>query len=388
MDFSLTEEQEMLRDTARAFAKKEVLPKAAEIDKNHRHPSELVARMGELGLLGVAVDDEYGGSGMDNVGYALAMEEISRACASTGVIMSVNNSLVCDPIARFGTEAQKREFLAPLASGQKLGCFALSEPEAGSDAAAQTTLAKLDEEAADGRGEWVISGTKNWITNGPVADVCVLFAMTDKAKGSRGISTFILPMDTPGVRCGEPDDKLGIRGSKSSQIFLDDARLPKSALLGAVGGGFKVAMSTLDGGRIGIAAQALGIARACLEDSLDYALQRKTFGKPIAHHQAIQWKLADMATELDAARLLTWRAAAMKDAGERYGKQAAMAKLYASDVANKAAREAVQIFGGNGFVTEFPVERHFRDAKITEIYEGTSEIQRIVIANYLIKEHS
>lgn len=384
MNFSLTEEQEMLRDTARSFAKKEVLPKAAEIDQNHRHPSELVARMGELGLLGIAVPEEYGGSGMDNVGYALAMEEISRACASTGVIMSVNNSLVCDPIARFGTEAQKKEFLVPLASGQKLGCFALSEPEAGSDAAAQTTIATLDE-AAD---EWVIAGTKNWITNGPVADVCVLFAMTDKPKGHRGISTFILPMDTPGVRTGEPDDKLGIRGSKSSQIFLDDARLPRSALLGEVGGGFKVAMSTLDGGRIGIAAQALGIARACLEDSLDYAMQRKTFGQAIVHHQAIQWKLADMATELDAARLLTLRAAAGKDSGKRYGKEAAMAKLYASDVANRAAREAVQIFGGNGFVTEFPVERHFRDAKITEIYEGTSEIQRIVIANYLIKEHS
>ena len=384
MNFSLSEEQQMLRDTARAFAKKDVLPKAAEIDRNHRHPTELVEQMAELGLLGVAVPEEYGGSGMDNVGYALAMEEISRACASTGVIMSVNNSLVCDPIMRFGTEAQKKEFLAPLASGQKLGCFALSEPEAGSDAAAQTTIARLDEDTR----EWVLAGTKNWITNGPVADVCVLFAMTDKAQGHRGISAFIVPMDTPGVRCGEPDDKLGIRGSKSSQIFLDDARLPETALLGGVGGGFKVAMSTLDGGRIGIAAQAIGIARACLEDSLDYALQRKTFGKPIAQHQAIQWKLADMATEIDAARLLTLRAAAMKDAGERYGKQAAMAKLYASDVANRAAREAVQIFGGNGFVTEFPVERHFRDAKITEIYEGTSEIQRIVIANYLMKEHS
>lgn len=387
MNFDLTEEQAMLRDTARSFARKEVLPKAAEIDRDHRHPSELVARMGELGMLGIAVPEQYGGAEMDNVGYALAMEEISRACASTGVIMSVNNSLVCDPILRFGTEAQKKEFLVPLASGQKLGCFALSEPEAGSDAAAQTTIATPDK-GAEGADEWVLSGTKNWITNGPVADVCVLFAMTDKSKGYRGISAFIVPMDTPGVRTGEPDDKLGIRGSKSSQIFLDDARLPRSALLGEVGGGFKVALSTLDGGRIGIAAQALGIARACLEDALDYALQRKTFGQPIAHHQAIQWKLADMATELDAARLLTLRAAAMKDAGGRYGKEAAMAKLYASDVANRAAREAIQIFGGNGYVTEFPVERHFRDAKITEIYEGTSEIQRIVIANYLIKEHS
>jgi butyryl-CoA dehydrogenase len=380
--FELTEEQQMLQTMARDFAQKEVLPRAAEIDKNHRHPQELVKRMAELGLLGVAVPEEYGGSGMDNVSYALAMEEISRACASTGVIMSVNNSLVCDPILRFGTEEQKREFLVPLASGQKLGCFALSEPEAGSDAAAQTTTATLDGD------HWVLQGTKNWITNGPVADVMVLFAMNDRGKGHRGISSFIVPMTTPGVRCGEPDDKLGIRGSKSSQVFLDEAKLPRSALLGEVGQGFKVAMSTLDGGRIGIAAQAVGIARACLEDALDYALQRKTMGQAIAHHQAISFKLADMATEIDAARLLTLRAAYLKDAGQPYGKAAAMAKLYASDVANRAAREAIQIFGGNGYVTEFPVERHFRDAKITEIYEGTSEIQRLVIANHLLKEHA
>jgi len=380
MNFALTEEQQLLQKMARDFAQNEVKPKAAAIDKEHRHPTELVSRMGELGLLGIAVPDEYGGSGMSNVGYVLAMEEISRACASTGVIMSVNNSLVCDPIKRFGSDAQKKEWLVPLASGKKLGCFALSEPEAGSDAAAQRTVASKDGD------DWIINGTKNWITNGPVADVMVLLCMTDKEQGHRGISAFIVPMDTENVRCGPADDKLGIRGSKSCQIFLDDARLPANALLGEVGGGFKVAMSTLDGGRIGIAAQALGIARACLEESLDYAMQRKTFGKPIAQHQAIQWKLADMATELDAARLLTLRAADMKDRGERYGKQSAMAKLYASDVANRAGREAIQIFGGNGYVTEFPVERHFRDAKITEIYEGTSEIQRLVIANHLIKE--
>ena len=382
MNFELTEEQSMLQAMARDFAQKEVLPKAAEIDKNHRHPKELVARMAELGLMGVAIPEEYGGSGMDHVGYVLAMEEINRACASTGVIMSVNNSLVCDPILRYGTEEQKRTFLTPLASGKKLGCFGLSEPEAGSDAAAQKTTAVKD------GSEWVIQGTKNWITNGPVADVMVLFAMTDKAQGYRGISAFTVFMDTKGVRCGEPDDKLGIRGSQSSQVFFDDVRLPESALLGKVGEGFKVALSTLDGGRIGIAAQALGIARACLEDALDYALQRKTFGKPIAQHQAIQWKLADMATELDAARLLTLRAAALKDAKQPCAKAASMAKLYASDVANRAAREAIQIFGGNGYVTEYPVERHFRDAKITEIYEGTSEIQRIVIANHLMKEHA
>ncbi len=379
MNFDPTEEQLAVRDTARDFATQEVLPKAAAIDKEHRHPAELVARMAELGFLGIAVPEQWGGAGLDHVSYALAMEEIARACASTAVIMSVNNSLVCDPIWKFGTDAQKQEFLTPLASGKLLGCFALSEPEAGSDAAAQKTVAVRDGD------HWLINGTKNWITNGPVADVCVLFAMTDKSLGHRGISAYILPMKTAGVRTGPPDDKLGIRGSKSSQIYLDDVKLPASALLGEVGGGFRVAMSTLDGGRVGIAAQALGIARAALEDSLAYAQQRRSFGKPIAQHQAIQFKLADMATEIDAARLLVLRAAWLKDREQPYGKEAAMAKLYASDVANRAAREAIQIFGGNGYVTEFPVERHFRDAKITEIYEGTSEIQRMVIANHLAK---
>lgn len=373
MDFRLSEEQQFLQKTARDFARSEVLPKAAQIDAEHKHPADIVKKMSELGLMGVAVPDELGGSGMDNVSYALAIEEIARACASSAVIMSVNNSLVCDPIVRYGTEEQKKEWLPLLAQGKKLGCFAISEPEAGSDAAAQTTIATLDGD------EWVISGTKNWITNGPVADVCVLMAMTDREQGHRGISSFILPMDAKGVSTSAPDDKLGIRGSKSCQIFLEEVRLPKSALLGEVGQGFKVAMSTLDGGRIGIAAQALGIARACLEDGLDYAMQRKTFGKPIAEHQSIQWKLADMATEVDAARLLILKAAHLKDAGKPYGKAAAMAKLFASDIANKAGRECIQIFGGNGYVTEYPAERHFRDAKITEIYEGTSEIQRMVI---------
>jgi butyryl-CoA dehydrogenase len=379
MNFQPTEDQLAVQRTAREFAQNEVLPKAAEIDREHRHPAELVKRMAELGFLGIAVPEKHGGAGLDHVSYVLAMEEISRACASTGVIMSVNNSLVCDPIHRYGTDAQKEKWLTPLAAGKLLGCFALSEPEAGSDAAAQKTTAVKDGD------HWIIHGTKNWITNGPVADVCVLFTMNDKAAGHKGITAFILPMKTKGVRCGTPDDKLGIRGSKSSQIFLDDVKLPADHLLGEVGGGFKVAMSTLDGGRIGIAAQALGIARAALEDALAYALQRRTFGKPIAQHQAIQFKLADMATEIDAARLLALRAAWNKDHGVPYGKEAAMAKLYASDVANRAAREAIQIFGGNGYVTEFPVERHFRDAKITEIYEGTSEIQRLVIAGYLAK---
>jgi butyryl-CoA dehydrogenase len=380
VELELSDEQKLVQKTAADFAKSEVLPKAAEIDREHRHPKELVARMAELGLLGIAVPEEWGGAGIDTVAYVLALEEISRACASTGVIMSVNNSLVCDPILKFGSDEQKRKWLSPLASGHKLGCFALSEPEAGSDAAAQKTTAKR---VGD---EWVLNGVKNWITNGPVADVCVLFTMNDPSKGHKGITAFILPMDAKGVRTGPPDKKLGIRGSQSCQIFLDDVRLSDEHRLGEVGGGFKVAMSTLDGGRIGIAAQALGIARASLEDSIAYASERKTFGKPIAQHQAIQFKLADMATELDAARLLTWRAATMKDAGARHSAESAMAKVFASEVANRAAKEAVQIFGGNGYVEDFPVERHFRDAKITEIYEGTSEIQRLVIAGSLLKE--
>lgn len=380
MELELSDEQKLVQKTAADFAKNEVLPKAAEIDRNHRHPKELVARMGELGLLGVAIPEQWGGAGFDTLSYALAMEEISRACASTGVIMSVNNSLVCDPLNKFATDEQKREFLAPLAAGQLLGCFALSEPEAGSDAAAQKTIAKADGD------DFVITGIKNWITNGPVADVCILHTMTAPEKGHKGITAFILPMKEKGVRTGPPDKKLGIRGSQSCQIFLDEVRLPKRLLLGEVGGGFKVAMSTLDGGRIGIAAQALGIARAALEDAVAYAGERKTFGKAIAQHQAIQWKLADMATELDAARLLTWRAAALKDRGIKHSMEAAMAKLFASEVANRAAKEAIQIFGGNGYVEDYPVERHYRDAKITEIYEGTSEIQRLVIAANLLKE--
>ncbi|MSP15400.1 MAG: acyl-CoA dehydrogenase [Myxococcales bacterium] len=380
MDFSLTDEQQQAQAVAKDFATREVLPKAAEIDAEHRFPKELVARLGELGFLGVAVPEEWGGAGLDTVAYVLAMEEISRACASTGVIMSVNNSLVCDPILKFGTDAQKRRWLTPLAQGKMLGCFALSEPEAGSDAAAQKTTARL---VGD---EWVISGTKNWITNGPNANVIVLHTMNDAALGHKGITTFLCPTDVKGLTLGPPDKKLGIRGSQSCQMFFDEVRLPTDALLGEVGGGFKVAMSTLDGGRIGIAAQALGIARACLEDSVAYASVRKTFGTLIANHQMIQWKVADMAAEIDAARLLTLRAAAMKDQGARHGSESAMAKLYASDVANRAAREAVQIFGGYGYMTDYPVERHFRDAKITEIYEGTSEIQRLVIAAGLLKD--
>ncbi len=383
MDLQLTDEQQMAKKVAAEFAKNEVLPLAAELDRAHRHPRELVARMAELGFLGVAIPEKYGGAGLDTVAYALILEEISRACASTGVIMSVNNSLVCDPLYKFASEEQKQKWLVPLASGQLLGCFALSEPEAGSDAAAQKTIARPE---GDG---FVINGVKNWITNGPVADVCILFCMANppgREAGHKAITAFILPMKEKGVRTGPPDKKLGIRASQSCQIFLDDVYLSREHLLGQVGQGFKVAMHTLDGGRIGIAAQAIGIGRAAFEDAGRYALDRQTFGQPIANHQSISWKLADMATEIDAARLLTLRAAVLKDKGVRHSKESAMAKLFASEACNRAAKEGVQIFGGNGYVEDFPAERHFRDAKITEIYEGTSEIQRLVIAGAILKE--
>jgi butyryl-CoA dehydrogenase len=380
MDLTLTAEQSLLRDTARDLATKEILPRAAEIDRAHQFPRALVNRLGELGLLGVMVPEAWGGAGMDAVSYALALEEISRACASTGVIMSVQNSLVCAPIVTHGTDAQRARWLPDLATGKKIGCFALSEPEAGSDAAAQRTSA-----VKNGDG-WVLNGTKNFITNAPAADVMLVAANTSPGKGSKGISVFLVPTDGPGVKIGKPDDKLGIRAAVSAQVFLTDCAVGADALLGAEGEGFKIAMKALDGGRIGIAAQAVGIARAAFEDAVRYAQERKTFGQPIADHQAIQFKLADMSTEIEAARLLLWRAAAKKDAGGRYTREAAMAKLFASEVANRVAKEAVQVFGGYGYLADFPAERHYRDAKITEIYEGTSEIQRLVIASSLLKD--
>jgi butyryl-CoA dehydrogenase len=379
MDLSLTDEQEQLLRMVKEFATREVKPLAAAIDREARFPAELVARMAELGLMGIEVPVDYGGSGLDTLAYVLAMEEISTACASTGVIMSVNNSLVCDPLMKFANEEQKQEWLVPLASGEKLGCFMLSEPEAGSDAAAQKTTATRDGD------DYVIHGTKNWITNGPQADTGILFTMTDTGAGHRGITAFVVDMNGPGVRRGHKDDKLGIRASHSCQIFFDDARVPASQRLGEEGHGFKIAMATLDCGRIGIAAQALGIARAAFEAAATYACERKTFGKRVIDHQAVAFMLADMDTDIDAARMLTWRAAAAKMAGRRHTKESAMAKLMASEVANRVAKNAIQVHGGNGYVTEYPVERHFRDAKITEIYEGTSEIQRIVIASHLLK---
>jgi butyryl-CoA dehydrogenase len=380
VDLELSPEQKLIRDTARELAHKEIAPRAAEIDKQHRFPAELIARLGELGLMGIAVPPEWGGAGMDTVSYVLALEEIAAACAATGVIMSVNNSLVCGPILHFGSEAQKRDWLALLATGKKLGCFALSEPEAGSDAAAIKTSARRDGD------RFILNGTKNFITNGPVADLAVVLAVTTPGLGHKGLSAFLVPTQTPGLSFGPTDDKLGIRGAPSAQMFLTDCAVPADAILGSEGGGWKVAMHALDAGRIGIAAQALGIARAAFDAATRYATERKTFGKPIAQHQAIQFKLADMCTEIDAARLLVWKAAVKKDEGARFGTQASMAKLFASEVANRVAKEAVQVFGGYGYLTDFPVERHFRDAKITEIYEGTSEIQRLVIASAVLKD--
>lgn len=374
MEFQLTDEHEAVRTTAREFANRRVRPIAAEIDKAARYPKELVDEMAELGLMGMEVEEDWDGSAFDTISYVIAMEEISAACASTGVIMSVNNSLACEPLRKWATDAQKERWLRPLASGEKLGCFMLSEPEAGSDAAAQKTVATRD---GDG---YVINGTKNWITNGPQADIGILMCMTDPAAGHKGISSFAIDMNAPGVRRGPKDDKLGIRASHSCQVFFDDHRVSEDQRLGNEGDGFKVAMGTLDAGRIGIAAQALGIARGAFEAAAEYACDRKTFGRRIVDHQAIGFMLADMETELEAARMLTYRAAWMKTKGIRHTRESAMAKLMASEVANKVAKNAIQVFGGNGYVTEYPVERFFRDAKITEIYEGTSEIQRVVIA--------
>jgi butyryl-CoA dehydrogenase len=379
MNFDLSPEQKLIRDTARDLAAREIAPRAAEIDKTHTFPRAIFSRLGELGLLGIMVPEKWGGGGGDVLSYAVALEEIARACASTAVAMSVQSSLVCAPLLAEGSDEQRARWLPDLCAGKKVGCFALSEPEAGSDAKAQRTRAERQGD------RWLLNGTKNFITNAPVADVILLFATTDAAKGSRGITAFAVPTDTPGIEIGPADDKLGIRGAPSAQVFFSACSVGDDARLGPEGEGFKIAMRALDGGRIGIAAQAVGIARAAFEDATAYARDRKTFGQPISEHQAIQFKLADMRTEIEAARLLLWRAAVKKDRGERYGTEAAMAKLFASEVANRAAKEGVQIFGGYGYLADFPAERHYRDAKITEIYEGTSEIQRLVIASALLK---
>jgi butyryl-CoA dehydrogenase len=386
MDFELSEDHKAVRDAARDFAAREVLPKAAELDKSGRWPTEILAKMADLGFLGMAIPREYGGAGLDTLSYALAMEEISAACASCGVIMSVNNSLFCDPVYKFGTDEQKKNVLTPVASGKKLGCFGLTEPMSGSDA---QTMATSAVKSAD--GGWVLNGAKNWITNGPHADFIIVFAVTERgapaADGRPKLkhTAFLVEKGTPGFTQNAKDHKLGIHAAHSCTVFFENCRVDDSAIVGKVGDGFKVAMATLDGGRIGIACQALGIARQSLEESVRYAKERKSFGVAISQHQAIQFMLSDMAVELDAARLLTWRAASMKDKGVRHSMESAQAKLYASEMSTRVAHKAIQIHGGYGYSSEFPVERHYRDARITEIYEGTSEIQRIVIAANLLR---
>jgi butyryl-CoA dehydrogenase len=377
-DLELTESQELVQRTARDFAREKLLPIAHDIDDQGRVPPAILKELASLGFMGVYVPEELGGAGADVVSYILASEEINRACASTGVIMQSHNSLACDPILHFGTKAQHERWLGPLARGEKLGCFALSEPASGSDAAGLQMTAKRD-----GSG-WLLDGTKNFITNGVSADVVVTFAQTQPGSRHKGITAFIVDKPSTGLTVGRVEQKLGIKGSDTAQLVFEGVRVADEQRLGEVGSGFKVALAALDGGRIGIAAQAIGIARACLEDSLGYAKERQAFGKPIAELQAIQWMLADMATEVDAARLMAWRAATLKDRGERFTAEAAMAKLFASDVAMKAARNCVQIFGGYGYLKDFPAERHYRDAKITEIYEGTSEIMKLVIAEDML----
>ena len=385
MDLRLTEEQSLIQKTARDFAHDKVLPHARELDASGDWPTALVREMGELGFMGIAVPEQYGGGGADYVSYALAMIEISKACASTGVIMSVNNSLVCDPIYKFGNEAQKKEFLAPLASGAKLGCFGLTEPSSGSDASNMQTVA-----VRDGDG-WVINGSKNWITNGPHADLIVVFCNTNPELGSRGTTAFIVPKGTKGFNPQRADHKLGIHAAHSCTIFFEDCRVPDALRLGDEGMGFKIAMHTLDGGRIGIAAQAQGIAEAAYEKAVAYAHERKAFGEPIAKKQAIQFKIADMAMQLEASRMLILRAAALKERARtessvRHTSESAMAKLYASEMATRVTHQALQVFGGYGYSKEYDMERHYRDARITEIYEGTSEIMRIVIASSALRK--
>ena len=380
MQFEFTEQQRMIKDAAADFAAREIAPIAAELDAEERFPAEVIKKMGELGFMGMNVAEKYGGAGLDTLCYVLAMEEISKACAGTGVVMSVNNSLVCWPLETYGNEEQKQKWLTPLAKGQMLGAYCLSEPGAGTDAAAQSTMAKQDGD------EWVINGMKNFITNGSNADVLIVFAHTNPELKHKGIRAFIVPTDSEGFSVIRKEDKMGIRASDTAQLAFDSVRVPADQVLGEEGTGFKIAMSTLDGGRIGIAAQALGISAAAYEAALAYSKQREQFGRPISKFQAIQWMIADMATRLDAARLLTYRAAWAKDQGGRYSEESAMAKLYASEASHFITNEAVQIFGGNGYSKEYPVERHFRDAKITEIYEGTSEAQRLVISSMELKK--
>ena len=379
MNFQLTEEQLAVQEAARDFAQSELLPEVIERDTEARFPKEQIQKMGALGFMGMMVDPTYGGGGMDTISYVIAMEELSKIDASASVSMSVNNSLVCWGLEKYGTEEQKQTYLTKLATGVQLGAFCLSEPEAGSDATSQQTTATLEGDY------YLLNGTKNWITNGSSASIYLVIAQTDASKGHKGISVFIVERGWDGFVVGKKEDKLGIRGSDTHSLMFTDVKVPVKNRIGAEGFGFTFAMETLNGGRIGIAAQALGIASGAYELALAYSKERKAFGKPISQHQAIQFKLADMATQIEAARLLVYKAAWLKDEGKDYAQASAMAKLYASEVAMSVTVEAVQVHGGYGYVKEYHVERLMRDAKITQIYEGTSEIQRIVISRGVLK---
>jgi butyryl-CoA dehydrogenase len=382
MDLQLTDDQKLLQRSVREFAEAEVKPLAKELDETGCFPRETFKKAAELGLTGIATPEEQGGAGMDHISYAIVIEEISRVCASTGVILSVQNSLYCDPIQRFGTAEQKEKFLVPFARGEKIGCYALTEPQAGSNAAALATKAVL-------RGErYVIDGTKAWITNGGVADAAIVYVNTRPEKGEKGITAVVVEKGTPGFFVGKEEKKLGIHATACTELSFTDCAVPVGNRIGPEGEGYKIALSTLDSGRVGIAAQATGIAQGAFEAALSYAQQRQAFGHPIADFQAIQFMLADMATEIDAARLLTRRAAWKQDSGARFSMEASMAKLFASEMATRVAHKAMQIHGGYGYSREYPVERAYRDARITEIYEGTSEIQRLVIAAWALKSHS
>ena len=379
VEFTLSREQEMTRESVREFAQSVLRPRAAAYDRSREFPRDNWKDCAAMGLAGMMVPEEHGGAGFDCISYVIAIEEVARACASTSVILSVNNSLFCGPVLRFGTDEQKKKYLGPHARGEKLGAYCLTEPGSGSDSAALRTRAVRKGDA------YVLSGTKVFVTNGEAADAFLVYATLDPALKHKGIAAFIVERGYPGFRQGKPERKLGITCSGSVEIVLEDCVVPAANRLGAEGEGFKIAMATLDGGRIGIAAQALGIGQACLDEAIAYSRTREAFGKPIAELQAIQWKLADMATQLEAARLLVYRAGWARDHQERYSLEASMAKLFASEVCNRAAKEALQIHGGYGYINEYTVERLYRDAKITEIYEGTSEIQRLVIAKEVLK---
>ena len=381
MDLALTEEQKLLRQTVREFAESEVKPLAKELDETGRFPRETFKKAAELGLTAVALPDQYGGAGFDHISYSIVIEEISRVCASTGVILSVQNSLYCDPIYRFGTDDQKKRLLVPFARGEKIGCYALTEPQAGSNAAALATRAVRKGE------KYVVNGTKAWITNGGAADAAIVYVNTDPAKGEKGITALVVERGTPGFKVGKEEKKLGINATACVELSFTDCEVPAANRVGNEGDGYKIALSTLDGGRIGIASQAVGIAQGAFEEALKYSQQRMAFGQLISNFQAIQFMLADMATEIDAARLLARKAAWKQDSGARFSMEAAIAKLFASEMATRVTHKAIQVHGGYGYSREYPVERMYRDARITEIYEGTSEIQRLVIAAWVLKSY-